>query len=163
MVLHHMNPALAAAHFQGPGRESAAALTDLLDDFGSLLDSEWKLLLCLAIILVSTMYGLASTIIVRRPASAKKISVMCIFAEPVPRRRWARTSISAPRHPVPTRALPPTATTDHGESLPRALGLALEPRLQHRELLGRNHLAGGATAVSLAAVAQQIRACRVDK
>lgn len=55
-----MNPAFAAQWQQNP-----SAITDLLDDFSTLLDTEWKLLLCLAVILVTLMYGSASAIVVR--------------------------------------------------------------------------------------------------
>lgn len=102
MILRHMNPAFAAAHIgQGVGREGAAALNDLLDDFGSLLDTEPKLLLSLATILISVMFGLASAIIVRplpQPPSARIICPAVVLGPHL----HLRTSTPH----VPTRALP---------------------------------------------------------
>ena len=54
-----MNPAFAAQFSTNP-----SAITDLLDDFGTLLDTEWKLLLTLGVVLVSLMYGIISAIII---------------------------------------------------------------------------------------------------
>ena len=41
-----MHPALAA-QWSSPGRDGGSAINDLLDDFGTLLDTEWRLLLTL--------------------------------------------------------------------------------------------------------------------
>ena len=46
-----MHPALAAQWSAGAG--SPSAINDLLDDFGTLLDTEWRLLLTLGTVLVA--------------------------------------------------------------------------------------------------------------
>ena len=60
-----MHPALAAQWSASP-----SAINDLLDDFGTLLDTEWRLLLTIGVVLVSFMYGLVSGIVIWASRSA---------------------------------------------------------------------------------------------
>ena len=55
-----MHPALAAQW----SSNNPSAINDLLDDFGTLLDTEWRLLLTLGSVLVSMVYGIMSVIVI---------------------------------------------------------------------------------------------------
>ena len=139
-----MNPAFAAQWQQNP-----SAITDLLDDFSTLLDTEWKLLLCLAVILVTLMYGSASAIVVRHHPRP--------HGHALPQ---ARPSTA------PLLALPsprPRTDTDMDEQLSRALGLVPELRPERLRLCGRVDLPDRAAALALVAVAQPLRALGVDE
>ena len=61
-----MHPALAAQWSAGAG--SPSAINDLLDDFGTLLDTEWRLLLTLGTVLVAPPHP-------RTPAVAVAVAV----------------------------------------------------------------------------------------
>ena len=61
-----MHPALAAQWSAGAG--SPSAINDLLDDFGTLLDTEWRLLLTLGTVLVAHPHP-------RTPAVAVAVAV----------------------------------------------------------------------------------------
>ena len=124
-------------------------MADLLDDFSTLLDTEWKLLLCLAVILVTLMYGSASAIVVRHHPRP--------HGHALPQ---ARPSTA------PLLALPsprPRTDTDMDEQPSRALGLARELRPERLRLCGRVDLPDRAAALALVAVAQPLRALGVDE
>ena len=66
-----MHPALAAQWSAGAG--SPSAINDLLDDFGTLLDTEWRLLLTLGTVLVAHPHP-------RSPAVAAAVAVAVAVA-----------------------------------------------------------------------------------
>ena len=50
-------------------QESGGGVSDLLDDFTGLLDTEWRLIVAAFVAAFSAMYGFACCLIVRPPAS----------------------------------------------------------------------------------------------
>ena len=66
-----MHPSLAAQWSAGAG--SPSAINDLLDDFGTLLDTEWRLLLTLGTVLVPHPHP-------RTPAPALALAVAVAVA-----------------------------------------------------------------------------------